>query len=202
MVRRPPRRSQKKQDKNATVSRQACPGNDLGQDDDRLDGLRRFNTSSRRGSRVQSTPAVTIELVVADQDSKRFGTAPDPIRIGAVQLHGWQVHPIKIQPGQFDGAWAYLVKLNFELETTPETPEMNWFEFGVKLRAGSVLDAVPHHTQPTEGSLSYVVNDRLNLVPGKNGATPDAHLPTAGETIHAFGVGSSGVRWQHRAASD
>ncbi|CCH29380.1 hypothetical protein BN6_20590 [Saccharothrix espanaensis DSM 44229] len=151
---------------------------------------------------MDSTPGVTIELAVLDQDSKRFGVASSPIRTGSVQVHGWQVHPIRVAPGQFDDAKAYLVKLNYELETTPSTPELNWFEFGVELRAGSVVDAVPHHTQPTQTSLSYVVNDHLNLVPATNGTTSAAHLPAAGETIHTFGVGSNGVRWQHRAEPD
>ncbi|WP_158634319.1 SEFIR domain-containing protein [Amycolatopsis sp. WAC 04197] len=151
---------------------------------------------------MDSTPGVTIELTVVDQDSKRFSSAPSPIRIGAVQVHGWQVHPIGLAPGQFDGADAYLVKFNYELETAPSTPDMNWFEFGVELREGVVVDAIPHHTQPAQTSLSYIVNDHLNLVPATNGVTPAAHVPATGETIHVFGVGSSGIRWQHWATSD
>lgn len=148
------------------------------------------------------TPGVTIELTVVDQDSKRFGTAPSPIRIGAVLVHSWQIHPIRVAPEQFDGAEAYLVKFNYELENTPGTPEMNWFEFGVELREGAVLDAIPHHTQAAQTSLSYVVNDHLHLVPATNGATPDAYLPATGEKIDAFGVGGSGVRWRYWAAPD
>ncbi|MDI5976742.1 SEFIR domain-containing protein [Amycolatopsis magusensis] len=151
---------------------------------------------------MDSTPGVTIDLTVADQDSKRFGSAPSPIKIGAVRMHGWQVHPISVASDQFDGADAYLVKFNYELGTTPDTPEMNWFELGVELREGVVVDAIPHHTQPTQTSVSYIVNDHLNLVPATNGVTPAAHLPATGETIHVFGVGSSGVRWQYWATSD
>lgn len=151
---------------------------------------------------MDSTPGVTIELAVVDQDNRRFGATSSPIRTGAVQVHGWQVHPIKVAPEQFGGAKVYLVKFNYELETTPGTPEMSWFEFGVELREGWVVDAIPHHTQPTQTPLSYVVNDHLNLVPATNGVTSDAHLPAMGETIDAFGVGSSGVRWRHWAAPD
>ncbi|MFD9702121.1 SEFIR domain-containing protein [Lentzea sp. NPDC059081] len=151
---------------------------------------------------MDATPGVTIDLAVVDQDSKRFGAAPGPIMTGALRVHSWQAHPIRLALEQFDGAEAYLIKLNHELETTPGTPEVNWFEFGVELSDGSVVDAIPHHTKPSHPSLSYVVNDHLNLVPAANGVTPAAHLPTAGETIHAFGVGSGGVRWQHWAAPD
>jgi hypothetical protein len=132
-----------------------------------------------------------------DQDSKKFGAATCPTRTGAVRVHGWQAHPVRLPPEQFGGMDAYLVKLNYELETTPGTPEMNWFELGVELRTASVVDAVPHHTQATQDSVSYVVNEHLNFVPATNGTTPAVHLPAAGETIHAFGVGSGGVRWQH-----
>jgi hypothetical protein len=128
---------------------------------------------------VDSTSGVTIELAVEDQDNKRFDTAPSTLRIGNVRLHGRQVHPVRIRPEQFNGAAAYLIKLNYELATTPGTPAMNWFEFGVELRTGSVIDAVPHHTSPTQPSMSYLVSDHLNLIPTNDTALRVPSPPTS-----------------------
>lgn len=153
---------------------------------------------------MRDQAAVFIPLTLVDDDGRRLDYAPAEVAIGIVKLAAWQVHPVVVEPGLFNGLSAYLVKVNYELALEPDLTAMPWFEIGLQFTGEArttVLDAVPHGSSAPQQAGSYVLNRHLQLVPADSSGAAPAYLPAVDERVDVYGLGSASVRWRHSTPS-
>lgn len=150
-----------------------------------------------------------VELVLVDDSSRSFDTAPQKVDIGAVKFQGWQIHAVTPVPADFRDHDVYVIKVNTDLALRPSSSPPQWMEFGFTFEDSGVYvaDMVPKAVGLPEPARRYAVTRHLAFI-----ANPDATsrtgcsgdmvmndlvVPALTPTIEALGIGSTSVRWRH-----
>jgi hypothetical protein len=142
--------------------------------------------------------------VLVDDGDRQWDAAPTDVKIGAVRLSGWQVHPLK-SPSSFTGQDSFLIKLNYELALEPEVNPPPWFEVGFSFsdprmkESVVVVDALPSAVYESRGPEAYEVGCYLSFTPRPGASPTGVGLPALSPFIDVFGVGGPGVRWRYMA---
>src|SRR6516162_7967811 len=97
-----------------------------------LSGVVAMSSGEGDGRLAAGLPA-EVGLVLTDAGDRRLNTAPAQVGLGAIRMHGWQVHPVRPGPGGFAGQDGYLIKVNYDLVLEREVPAPQWFEIGLAL---------------------------------------------------------------------
>ncbi|MEU3455128.1 SEFIR domain-containing protein [Micromonospora sp. NPDC006766] len=144
-----------------------------------------------------------IGFLLTDEGSRWVDASPSTLRVGAIQLAGWQIAPVRPVPEVFGHTDAYLIKVNFDLDTEPGGPPPRWFEIGFRLATDigtpSVLDALPGPHLGPNPATAYHVNAHLNFVPAGAERDDAVHLSVGASSITTFGIGGNEIRWRHFA---
>lgn len=145
-----------------------------------------------------------IDLTFTDQGGRWVDSAPEGISLGALSLHGWEIHPVNALPDVSGGMDCYLMKVNYELELAPGSAPLSWFEVGFAFKTDSakpvtIVDALPRSTRDRAGEGVYTLTDWLHLVPYTASGELQLVLPRMSGIVDVFGIGGSRVRWRHLA---
>ncbi|WP_214104482.1 SEFIR domain-containing protein [Acrocarpospora catenulata] len=145
-----------------------------------------------------------IELTFTDQGGRWVDSVPEGISLGALTLHGWEVHPVSALPDVSGGMDCYLIKVNYELELAADSAPLTWYEAGFAFTTDSgkpvtMVDALPRSTSDRADEGLYTLTDWLHLVPYTAGGGIQLVLPQMWDVVHAFGIGGPQVRWRHLA---
>lgn len=144
-----------------------------------------------------------VGLVLIDAGNRWLNTAPAQIGLGAIRMHGWQVHPVRPGPGGFANQDGYLIKVNYDLVLDRGVPAPQWFELGLALshQGGStplaVVDAMPRSVQEPQEPTAYTVSEYLSLVSVTVSTGRAIQLPAMAPFIDTFGIGGDEIRWRH-----
>ncbi|MEV4173839.1 SEFIR domain-containing protein [Nonomuraea sp. NPDC049709] len=145
-----------------------------------------------------------IDLTFIDQGGRWVDSAPEGVSLGALTLHGWEVHPVNALPDVSGGMDCYLIKVNYELELAPDSAPLSWFEAGFAFKIDSaqpvtIMDALPRSMSDRADEGVYTLTDWLHLVPYTASNGLRLVLPPVRDIIHVFGIGGPQVRWRHLA---
>ncbi|WP_432073877.1 hypothetical protein [Streptomyces wuyuanensis] len=154
-----------------------------------------------------------VELVLVDDTSRSFDTAPQEVDMGAVKFQGWQIHAVTPVPTDFRGHDVYVVKVNTDLVLRPSASPPRWTEFGFAFEDSGVYvaDMVPRTVSLPEPTRSYAVTRHLAFI-----ADPDTSLavrsgdvvmnglvvPALTPTVETLGIGSTTVLWRHKGDAE
>lgn len=142
-------------------------------------------------------------LTLTDDDRRWHDSAPARMRVGALRLQGWQVHPVRPRPDGYAGQDGYLIKVNYDLVLEPGVPAPPWFEIGLTLSwpdgegLVAVADAMPRSVCEPQEPMAYAVSEYLSLVPAAGNGNRGIQLPAMTPFIDAFGIGGDEIRWRH-----
>ncbi|CRK56832.1 hypothetical protein [Alloactinosynnema sp. L-07] len=136
--------------------------------------------------------------------------SPNGIRLGAVELRGWQVHKLDPVPDDVSGQWsAYLVRVNYDFAVADDIPAPQWAEVRFEFPPGTfVADALPRSVEETTSAAAYTLTSQLNFVrreagPGRwrpGSAADTIPMPVFLSRVECTGVGGDFVRWRHVGA--
>ena len=150
-----------------------------------------------RSDEVQEGGGLSLDLGLTAVGGKWIDRTPENLRIGAVRLHSWDIHPVTPLPKDYAGYDGYAIRVSYEWGLDPGKPKPLWLEIGLDIAGAVVLDAVPRTVLESAPAKSYVLNQSLVFVPGNGGSAGLIQQPEAEPIIDVFGIGSSCVRWRH-----
>lgn len=145
---------------------------------------------------------VAVRLTIVDDGGRRVDTASEGVGIGELRLRASQIHAVPTAAGEFRGASAYLIKVNYELRLLPELAPMMWYELGLHLdddTSATFLDAIPRTSRAAQAPSAHDINDFLQLVSAGPTGPGRVHLPFVDGRVVLHDIPGSSVRWQHFA---
>ena len=132
--------------------------------------------------------------------------APNGIRLGSVELRGWQVHELRPVPEDLAEWSAYLLRVNYNFAIGYDVPAPEWAEVRFEFPPGTfVVDALPRAVDETTSATAYTLTNQLHFVqrgagPGRwppGSAADTIAMPGARPRIECVGIGGDFVQWRH-----